>query len=155
MKLLVELLVEKRLSISTCESFTAGLFAYELGKIPGVSEVYKGSVIAYQSEIKHTVLGIDPMILDTYGVVSREVAEQMAQRGQRMFVSDICISFTGNAGPNVLEGKACGLWFACIRYRDQQFDFEFLDVMDRNALQLHAVQTMMSRLVEIIRDMPN
>ena len=155
MKLLVELLVEKRLSISTCESFTAGLFAYELGKIPGVSEVYKGSVIAYQSEIKHTVLGIDPMILDTYGVVSREVAEQMAQRGQRMFVSDICISFTGNAGPNVLEGKACGLWFACIRYLDQQFDFEFLDVMDRNALQLHAVQTMMSRLVEIIRDMPN
>ena len=155
MKALVELLVEKRLSISTCESFTAGLFAYELGKIPGVSEVYKGSVIAYQSEIKHTVLGIDPMILDTCGVVSREVAEQMAQSGQRMFASDICISFTGNAGPNVLEGKACGLWFASIRYRDQQFDFEFLDVMDRNALQLHAVQTMMSRLVEIIRDMPN
>ena len=155
MKLLVELLVEKRLSISTCESFTAGLFAYELGKIPGVSEVYKGSVIAYQTEIKRTVLGIDPIILEDCGVVSREVAEQMAQRGQRMFVSDICISFTGNAGPNVLEGKACGLWFACIRYRDQQFDFEFLDVMDRNALQLHAVQTMMSRLVEIIRDMPN
>ena len=154
MKALVELLVEKRLSISTCESFTAGLFAYELGKISGVSEVYKGSVIAYQTEIKRTVLGIDPMILD-YGVVSREVAEQMAQSGQRMFASDICISFTGNAGPNVLEGKACGLWFACIRYRDQQFDFEFLDVMDRSALQVHAVQTMMSRLVEIIRDMPN
>lgn len=155
MKALVELLVKKRLSISTCESFTAGLFAYELGKIPGVSEVYKGSVIAYQTEIKRTVLGIDPIILEGCGVVSREVAEQMAQRGQRMFASDICISFTGNAGPNVLEGKACGLWFACIRYRDQQFDFEFLDVMDRNALQLHAVQTMMSRLVEIIRDMPN
>lgn len=154
MKALVELLVEKRLSISTCESFTAGLFAYELGKISGVSEVYKGSVIAYQTEIKRTVLGIDPMILD-YGVVSREVAEQMAQSGQRMFASDICISFTGNAGPNVLEGKACGLWFACIRYRDQQFDFEFLDAMDRNALQVHAVHTMTSKLVEIIRDMPN
>lgn len=155
MKALVELLVEKRLSISTCESFTAGLFAYELGKIPGVSEVYKGSVIAYQTEIKRTVLGIDPIILEDCGVVSCEVAEQMAQRGQRMFASDICISFTGNAGPNVLEGKACGLWFACIRYRDQQFDFEFLDAMERNLLQLHAVQTMMSRLVEIIRDMPN
>ena len=154
MKALVELLVEKRLSISTCESFTAGLFAYELGKISGVSEVYKGSVIAYQTEIKRTVLGIDPMILD-YGVVSREVAEQMAQSGQRMFASDICISFTGNAGPNVLEGKACGLWFACIRYRDQQFDFAFLDAMDRNALQVNAVQTMTSKLVEIIRDMPN
>lgn len=155
MKALVELLVEKRLSISTCESFTAGLFAYELGKISGVSEVYKGSVIAYQTEIKRTVLGIDPIILEGCGVVSREVAEQMAQRGQRMFVSDICISFTGNAGPNVLEGKACGLWFACIRYRDQQFDFAFLDAMDRNALQVHAVQTMTSKLVEIIRDMPN
>ena len=155
MKALVELLVEKRLSISTCESFTTGLFAYELGKISGVSEAYKGSVIAYQTEIKRTVLGIDPIILEDCGVVSREVAEQMAQRGQRMFVSDICISFTGNAGPNVLEGKACGLWFACIRYRDQQFDFEFLDVMDRNALQVHAVQTMTSKLVEIIRDMPN
>ena len=155
MKALVELLVKKRLSISTCESFTAGLFAYELGKIPGVSEVYKGSVVAYQSETKHTVLGIDPMLIKAYGVVSREVAQQMAQRGQYMFASDICISFTGNAGPNVLEGKACGLWFACIRYRDQQFDFEFLDAMDRNALQVHAVHTMTSKLVEIIRDMPN
>lgn len=155
MKALVELLVKKQLSISTCESFTAGLFAYELGKIPGVSEVYKGSVIAYQTEIKHSVLGIDSTILDTYGVVSREVAEQMAQRGQRMFGSDICIAFTGNAGPNVLEGKACGLWFACIRYRNQQFGFEFLDAMDRNALQVHAVQMMTSKLVEIFRDMPN
>jgi PncC family amidohydrolase len=155
MNVLVELLVKKQLSISTCESFTAGLFAYELGKIPGVSEVYKGSVIAYQSEMKHTVLGIDSMILDTYGVVSREVAQQMAQAGQSMFDSDVCISFTGNAGPNVLEGKACGLWFACIRYRDQQFDFEFLDSMERNLLRVHAVQTMTSKLVEIIRDMPN
>lgn len=155
MKELVKLLVEKKLSISTCESFTAGLFASELGKIPGVSSTYKGSVIAYQSEIKHTVLGIDSMLLDTYGVVSREVAEKMAITGQSMFASDICISFTGNAGPNVLEGKACGLWFACIRYRDQQFAFEFLDSMERNALQVHAVQTMASKLVEIIRDMPN
>jgi nicotinamide mononucleotide (NMN) deamidase PncC len=72
-----------------------------------------------------------------------------------MFASDICISFTGNAGPSVLEGKACGLWFACMRYRDQQFDFEFQDSLERNALQVHAVQTMTSKLIDIISDMPN
>lgn len=153
MKALVDLLVEKQLSISTCESFTAGLFAYELGKIPGVSAVYRGSVVAYQSEMKNMILGIDRSILDQYGVVSKETAEQMALACQEMFKSDICISFTGNAGPEAIEGKACGLWFACIRCRNQQFDFAFQDAMSRNALQEHAVHVMTFKLIEIIRDM--
>ena len=114
MRDLLDLLIEKQLSISTCESFTAGLFAYELGRLPGVSAVFKGSIVAYQSVIKQKVLGIDPTLFEMYGVVSRETAEQMAQTGQKLFESDICISFTGNAGPGALEGKVCGLWFACI-----------------------------------------
>lgn len=155
MRALVELLIEKQMSISTCESFTAGLFAYELGKIPGVSAVFRGSVVAYQSEIKHKVLGIDLLLLEKYGVVSSETAAQMALAGQEMFESDICISFTGNAGPGVLEEKACGLWFACVRIQNRQYDYAFQSDLDRNELQMYAVQMMSKKLIELIRDMPN
>lgn len=155
MRVLIDILIEKQLSISSCESFTAGLFAYELGKVPGVSAVYRGSVVAYQSEIKHKVLGIDLKLLEKYGVVSSETAEQMALVGQEMFGSDVCISFTGNAGPDVLEEKACGLWFACVRIQNRQYDYAFQSEMDRNELQMYAVQLMSEKLVELIRDMPN
>lgn len=155
MRALIDLLIEKQLSISTCESFTAGLFAYELGKIPGVSAVFRGSVVAYQSEIKHKVLGIDSLLLDKYGVVSSETAAQMARAGQKMFETDVCVSFTGNAGPGVLEGKACGLWFACVRIQNRQYDYAFQSELDRNELQAYAVQMISEKLVELIRDMPN
>lgn len=155
MRALVDLLLEKNLSISSCESFTSGLFGYELGRIPGVSAVYKGTLVAYQTEVKHRVLGIDKSILEHFGVVSQETAEQMARAFQRMVGSDVCVSFTGNAGPAILEGKPRGLWFACIRIQDEQYDFKFHDVMERNELQIHAVEVVKSRLIELIRDMPN
>ncbi len=155
MKDLVDLLIEKRLNISTCESFTAGLFAYELGRIPGVSAVFRGSLIAYQSEIKERLLNIDPSIFDRFGVVSQEMAEQMARSCQQMFKSDVCVSFTGNAGPEVMEGKVCGLWYACVRIRDDQFAFTFQESMQRNELQVHAVEVIKNKIIELIRDMPN
>mgnify|MGYP004701470661 CR=1 FL=1 len=154
MKALVDLLIEKNLSISTCESFTAGLFAYELGKIAGVSKVFKGSLIAYQSEIKESILGIDQTDIDRFGVISEEIAIQMAIAGQRLFNSDVCVSFTGNAGPNAMEGKPSGLWYASIRYYGEIINFTFQNSMDRTDLQIYAVELICDKLLERLRDMP-
>ena len=154
MKALVDLLIEKNISISTCESFTAGLFAYELGKIAGVSKVFKGSLVAYQSEIKKSILGIDQAYIDRFGVISEEIASQMAIAGQRLFNSDVCISFTGNAGPDAMEGKPSGLWFASIRYYDEIINYRYHSSLERSDLHVFAVKLICDKLLELFRDMP-
>ena len=89
---IVRLLIEKNVSISSVESFTVGNFAAALGSVPGVSAVYKGSLVSYQNIIKHKVLGIPQEVIDTYGVISNEVAGLMCINGQKMFDTDLCIS---------------------------------------------------------------
>ena len=64
---LVRLLIKKNVTISSVESFTVGNFAATLGSVPGVSAVYKGSLVSYQTIIKHQVLGIPREVIDTYG----------------------------------------------------------------------------------------
>ena len=105
---LAQILKEKDISISSVESFTVGGFASLIGSISGISQVYRGSLVSYQTRIKRDVLHIDQKIIDNYGVVSNEVAGLMAINGQKMFDSDICISFTGNAGPTAMENKPVG-----------------------------------------------
>lgn len=58
MQKLIEILKERKLTISTCESCTGGLFASTLTSFPGVSSIYKGSVITYATEIKTDVVKV-------------------------------------------------------------------------------------------------
>ena len=99
MEELAQLLIQRNISISSVESFTVGGFAKTIGSISGISAVYRGTLVSYQTRIKRDVLHIDEKIIDQFGVVSKEVAGLMAIQGQKMFDSDVCISFTGNAGP--------------------------------------------------------
>ena len=55
---LAELLIEKGITISSVESFTVGNFATMLGSIPGISKVYKGSLVTYQNKTKEKVIYI-------------------------------------------------------------------------------------------------
>ena len=85
-----------------------------LGSVPGISKVYKGSLITYQNETKERLLSIPHDIIEKYGVVSKEIASLMCINGKQILDSDICISFTGNAGPDAMEGKPVGLvYMAC------------------------------------------
>ena len=90
-------LIEHHYSLSSTESFTVGHFASSIGLVPGISAIYRGSLVSYQTRIKHDVLHVSQDIIDQYGVVSHEVAYAMCKNGQELFDSDICISFTGNA----------------------------------------------------------
>ena len=111
---LAKLLIQFNISISSVESFTVGNFATMLGSVPGISKVYKGSLITYQNETKERLLSIPHDIIEKYGVVSKEIASLMCINGKQILDSDICISFTGNAGPDAMEGKPVGLvYMAC------------------------------------------
>ena len=106
---LKELFNKKGITLGSVESFTGGLFASEITSISGASSFFKGAVVTYATEEKIKVLGIDKELVDRYGVVSKECAEQMAIKGSKLLNVDYCISFTGNAGPSAMESKPVGL----------------------------------------------
>lgn len=106
---LKQLFNDKGLTLGSVESFTGGLFASEITSILGASSFFKGALVTYATEEKIRLLGIDEELVNKYGVVSKECAEQMAIQGSKRLNVDYCISFTGNAGPSAMEGKPVGL----------------------------------------------
>ena len=99
---------DKDLSLGSIESFTGGLFAKEMTAVPGASKFYKGGLVTYATEEKVRLLGIAQDDVDQYGVVSKEIAYQMAKLGREKLNVDCCVSFTGNAGPDTMENKPVG-----------------------------------------------
>ncbi len=94
-----KLLTEKMLTISTAESCTGGKIASTLSAVPGASNYFKGSVVSYATQVKIDVLDIDENLIEKHGVVSAEVAKEMAKSVQKVMNSDCAIATTGNAGP--------------------------------------------------------
>jgi nicotinamide-nucleotide amidase len=96
---IARLLTEKGLRLATAESFTGGQIARQLIGIPGASQFFKGSVVAYDTEIKRQVLEVPSTLIEQHSVVSEEVAVTMVRHVQQMMQSDFAIATTGNAGP--------------------------------------------------------
>jgi nicotinamide-nucleotide amidase len=94
------LLKERKQTLSTAESCTGGRIAQMITSIPGSSTYYKGSVIAYDNEIKKNVLGVSYELIEKYGAVSREVAEKMASGVRTLIVTDYSVATSGIAGPD-------------------------------------------------------
>lgn len=111
-------LIERGLSIAVAESLTGGLLAASLCSVPGISAVFRGGIVAYQTPLKHALLGVDAELLAARGAVDPDVAQQMAEGArQRMATSgpaDIGLSTTGVAGPDPQDGHAVGTVFVGI-----------------------------------------
>lgn len=151
MEELAKYLLAKNITIASVESFTVGYFASEIGSISGISAVYKGSLVSYQTCIKRDVLQIDEEIINRFGVVSNEIAGLMAISGQRMFNSDICISFTGNAGPSAMEGKPVGQIHIGIAYKGEIHTFCFLLSGNRKDITKQAILLGIEKTLEILK----
>ena len=95
-------------TLGSVESFTGGLFAKEMTSVAGASHFYKGGLVTYATEEKNRLVGITYQEIDTFGVVSKEVATMMAVNGRKVLNVDYCVSFTGNAGPDAMEGQPVG-----------------------------------------------
>ena len=93
------LLKEKNLTIATAESCTGGKIASKITAVPGSSNYFKGSIVAYDSQVKINVLGVSPELINQYSVVSKQVAEAMALQCQKLLNTNFAIATTGNAGP--------------------------------------------------------
>lgn len=96
------------LTIATGESLTAGMVASALAAVPGASAVLRGGVVSYHRDVKVSLLGVDPRLLERVGAVDPEVARQMAQGAKEACGADIGVATTGVAGPEPHEGKDVG-----------------------------------------------
>jgi nicotinamide-nucleotide amidase len=93
------LLLEKKLSIGTVESCTAGKLAQTIASVPGASAYYQGALLTYSNELKNRIAEVSNEALSQFGAVSEQVAIEMAANGKRILGVDYCLSTTGVAGP--------------------------------------------------------
>lgn len=111
-----EWLRRRGLMLAAAESCTGGLIGHWLTNVPGSSEYFLGSIVAYAYAAKERLLGVDHETLMKYGAVSEEVVIAMAQGARRALAGDfplerlIGVSVSGIAGPGgAMPGKPVGL----------------------------------------------
>ena len=98
-ELIIKSMSASHTSLALAESCTGGLIAHRLTQIPGSSQVLKGSLVAYQNEIKINELGISAELIEKSGAVSKAVAIAMAETIQKKWKVDLALSTTGFLGP--------------------------------------------------------
>ncbi len=110
----VEELVRRGLTIATAESLTGGLVCAALTDVPGASATVRGGVVSYATDIKASVLGVDPGLLRARGPVDPDVAVAMAMGVAQRLGADVAVSTTGVAGPGPSDGVPAGTVFVAV-----------------------------------------
>ena len=157
---LLQALRDQGLKLAIAESVTGGGLSAKVTDIAGSSDVFLGSVTAYQNEIKASLLDVDALLLSTKGPVCGEVAEQMAQ-GVRKSMADACgldpeivvgVSTTGVAGPGAQSGKPAGTVFIGLALPGSRAVHRELDLQgDRARVRDSASESAISWLLEQFR----
>ncbi len=133
-------------TLGSVESFTGGLFAKEITAVSGASHFYKGGLVTYATEEKNRLIGIPYEVIDKFGVVSKEVATLMAANGQKALNVDYCVSFTGNAGPEAMEGKPVGEVYIGIADKKSVEVYKLNLSGERDQIQDEAVQYALEKI---------
>jgi nicotinamide-nucleotide amidase len=146
-----KLLRELNFKLATAESCTGGYIAHRITSIPGSSDYFKGSVVAYDNRVKENLLKVNSAMIIKHGAVSREVAEQMAAGVRKLLQADYSISVTGIAGPDggTLEKPVGTVWIA-IASSDETISkkFQFGDERERNIIR--SANAALGMLVKIL-----
>jgi nicotinamide-nucleotide amidase len=98
-ELVLDLLRDRNLTLGTAESCTGGLVAARVTEVPGASDVFRGSIVAYGNEVKQGPLGVPESVLADHGAVSAEAAAAMAAGARASLGVDVAVAVTGIAGP--------------------------------------------------------
>ena len=135
-------------TVAVAESLTGGLVAAALTDIPGASVVVRGGVLAYATDLKAQVLGVDKALLARAGAVDADVAEQMASGVRSLMGATYGLATTGVAGPDQVEGKPVGTVFVAVvgpgTSRVQALSLSG----DRREVRAHSVLAVLALLTE-------
>ncbi len=147
-KNLKEYFVQEGKTLGSIESFTGGLFASEITKIAGASNYFKGTMVTYASEEKERLLDIPHDEIGKYGVVSEQIAYAMAEKGRQKLQVDVCVSFTGNAGPTAMEDKPVGEIYIGISDASGTKVFPYQLSGNRKNIQTQAISLAIEQLLK-------
>lgn len=132
-------------TVAVAESLTGGKLACHLAAAPGSGDWFRGGVVAYASEVKHTLLGVPDG-----PVVSAESAAAMATGVARALGADAAVAVTGVGGPDEQEGQPVGtVWFGATAGGDatterQQYGGDPVEVLDQTVV--HALRMLRTQL---------
>ena len=140
----VRTLSAKGLTLSTAESCTGGLVAKMITDVSGSSQCFLGGYVAYSNELKISMLGVLPEILEKYGAVSEEVVCEMAEGALKVTSSDFAIATTGFAEP-------VGLVYVAIAGKDRATEvFTVNSRKDRDTVRKRAAVFALGKLFQKI-----
>ncbi len=150
-----DLLREKSLTLATAESCTGGLIGHRLTQVSGSSDYYKEGFVVYSNQAKMDRLGVEPRLIEEFGVVSEPVAEAMAQGVCRVTGADIGVSVTGIAGPSGgSDLKPVGLTYIAVHDRSGTHCRKFIFTHDRVQNKERAAQAALNLVRLKIQEEP-
>ena len=145
----LDLLRGRALSLAVAESLTGGLVGARLTAVPGASEVFRGAVASYASEVKFDLLGVP-----RGPVVSADAAKAMALGVRRRLGADIGLATTGVAGPSEQEGHPPGTVFLGLAHGDRAEALRVRLPGDRDRVREYAAISALNLLRLRISDSP-
>ena len=151
-EILKEILIQKKLTLSSAESCTGGELARLITSVSGSSKYFLGGIIPYDYHQKISILGVSEKTISEKTVVSAEVAQEMSLGGQKLFKTDISIATTGVSGPNSDEfNNEIGTVFYSIRVKNfEKTNRLFLPHLERNDFANFVSQRVLQDLIEMI-----
>ena len=105
-------------TVAVAESLTGGGVAALLTGVPGASGAFRGGIVAYATDLKADLLGVDRDLLRRRGAVDPEVALEMARGVRDRLGADLGLATTGVAGPAAQDGQPPGTVHVCVAWRD-------------------------------------
>jgi nicotinamide-nucleotide amidase len=144
-------------TLAVAESLTGGSLAASVVSVPGASATLLGAVVAYATEVKHSLLGVDAQLLAAHGPVHPEVARQMAS-GVRRAVSlgavyaDVGVATTGIAGPDSPDGQPVGTVHIAVETPRDVVTRAFVFAGDRASIRSQSVDAALAMLLESARE---
>ncbi|HEY8453157.1 MAG: nicotinamide-nucleotide amidohydrolase family protein [Micromonosporaceae bacterium] len=107
-------LEERGETLAVAESLTGGLLAATIVDVPGASTVFRGGLVVYATDLKHTLAGVPAGLLAARGPVDAEVAVAMAAGARERCGADWALATTGVAGPGPADGVSAGTVFVAV-----------------------------------------
>ena len=136
-------------TVATAESITGGLIASSIVDVPGASMVLYEGVVAYSVAAKCKRIGLSPHFVDEYGVVSSQVAQEMAV-GMLKHGADVAVATTGFAGLTAENGMPVGLTFVGVASQKGVSVFKYVFSGDRNSIRHQAKNGALFQLIKHI-----
>lgn len=151
-EVVVKMLKERNLTVSSAESCTGGLFADSIISIPGTSEVFDRGLVTYSNKAKMEELGVQESTLKDFGAVSYQTAIEMAEGLYEASGSDICVSVTGIAGPDGgTDDKPVGLVYIAVKFGEKTIvEEQRFRNSGRNSIRNRSVLTMHKMVYEML-----